>query len=98
PSQFKLFSVYPNPFNPSTTIRFNIQVETQHVGNPAVSGASSLQIFDITGRVAETLVNEKLLVGEHEIIWNASRFSSGIYFVRLESNGFRETKKIVLVK
>ncbi len=98
PSQFKLFSVYPNPFNPSTTIRFNIQVETQHVGNPAVSGASSLRIYDITGRVAETLVNEKLLVGEHEIIWNASRFSSGIYFVRLELNGFMETKKIVLVK
>ena len=88
--KFRISAIYPNPFNPSTTIRFNIPVETQH--------AVSLRIYDITGRVVETLVNGKLMSGEHEVVWNASGFSSGIYFVRLQSNSFVETQKIVLVK
>jgi hypothetical protein len=59
---------------------------------------SLLQIFDITGRVVETLLNEKLITGEHEVVWNASGFSSGIYFVRLQSGTVVQTQKIVLVK
>jgi hypothetical protein len=91
PAEFAIMKIYPNPFNPSTTIRFNIGVETRHA-------VSLLQIFDITGRVVETLLNEKLITGEHEVVWNASGFSSGIYFVRLQSGTVVQTQKIVLVK
>ncbi|MBT3179441.1 MAG: T9SS type A sorting domain-containing protein [Candidatus Marinimicrobia bacterium] len=91
PNEFGISKIYPNPFNPSTTIRFNN-------GGESIKTRSLLQIFDINGRVVETLVNGNLVTGEHEIIWNASGFSSGIYFVRLQSNSFVETQKIVLVK
>jgi agmatine deiminase len=90
PTGFQLHPPYPNPFNPTTTIRFNIPVETIH--------ASSLHIYAITGRLVETLVNGGLVSGEHEISWDASQYSSGVYFVKLTSNGLVETQKIVLVK
>ena len=89
PVEFKLFPAYPNPFNPSTTIRFS--VETRHA-------VSLLQIYDITGRVVETLVMGDLVAGKHKVVWDASGFSSGIYFVRLESGTVVQTQKIVLMK
>ena len=70
---FSILSTYPNPFNPTTTIRFNIAVET-------FGGTSLLQIFDITGRVVETLVNENLVPGEHDVVWDANNQVSGIGF------------------
>jgi hypothetical protein len=97
PETVHLYSNYPNPFNPVTTIRFDV-VETQQVGNPAVSGATSLQIFDITGRVVETLVNEKLEPGQHEIQWDASQHSSGVYFLRMNAASFTKTQKMILLK
>ena len=99
PSSFVLYQNYPNPFNPTTTIRFNIGVETQD--------ATSLQIFDITGRLVETLVNGELVSasppkahrrGEHEITWNAGNLPSGVYFVRLQSGKFSQTQKVILMK
>jgi bilirubin oxidase len=89
PIDFSLFPVYPNPFNPTTTIRFNL------VG---MQRTASLRIYDISGQLVETLVNEKLNAGEHEIKWNAVNQSSGVYFIRLQSGGFFETEKIVLMK
>lgn len=88
PQNFKLHQPYPNPFNPTTTIRFS--VETRLI--------TSLQILDITGRLVETLVNDEMVPGEHEIVWNAGSHPSGVYFVRLESGEFVEKQKIVLVK
>ncbi len=88
PESFSFVSIYPNPFNPTTKIRFS--VETLH--------AMSLCIFDINGRLIETMINNNIKPGNHEIPWDASAFSNGIYFVRLESDNFVETKKIVLVK
>jgi len=88
PQHFNLHQPYPNPFNPTTTIRFS--VEATH--------ASLLQIFDITDRLVETLVNDEMVPGEHEIVWNAGSHLSGVYFVRLESGEFVEKQKIVLVK
>jgi hypothetical protein len=85
---FKLFSAYPNPFNPTTTIRFS--VETLHV--------TSLQIFDITGRVVERLIDGIIQLGNHEIQWNASSYSSGIYFVELVSGEKRQVQKLILLK
>ena len=90
PFQFELFPAYPNPFNPSTTIRFNIPVETWH--------ATSLQIYDITGRVVETLVDGTLDPGPHEIQWNASEHASGIYFARLQSRSMVQSQKLILLK
>jgi len=88
PQNFKLYQPYPNPFNSTTTIRFS--VEATH--------ASLLQIIDITGRLVEILVNDEMVPGEHEIVWNAGRHPSGVYFVQLESGEFVEKQKIVLVK
>ena len=88
PHEFVLYPAYPNPFNPTTTIRFSI----------AVTHASLLEIYDITGRVIETLTNEKLLSGKHEIVWNASNQSSGVYFARLSNSDFQKTQKLILLK
>ncbi|MCH7763154.1 MAG: T9SS type A sorting domain-containing protein [Candidatus Marinimicrobia bacterium] len=88
PLSFALYPAYPNPFNSTTTIRFS--VETRH--------AVSLHIYNITGRLVETLINKPLTPGEHEITWNAGHLPSGVYFVRLQSGEFIETRKVILMK
>jgi subtilisin family serine protease len=88
PDEFLILNVYPNPFNPTTTIRFS--VEARH--------ASLLQVFDITGRLVETIENDKLLPGEHAYTWDASGLSSGIYFVQLKTPSGRITQKITYLK
>ena len=92
PGEFQLYPAFPNPFNPRTTIRFNFGL------GEAIMRPLTLTVYNITGRIVETLVNGNLEPGEHEVVWNGSGFSSGIYFVRLQSNNFVETQKIVLVK
>ncbi len=88
PKKYKLYPAYPNPFNPTTTIRFS--VEMLH--------ATSLQIFDITGRLVETLLDESLTPGDHEVTWNAGNLPSGVYFVRLQSGEYVESQKVILLK
>jgi len=88
PQTFVLYSSFPNPFNPITTIKFS--VETFH--------AMSLRIFDITGRVVETLINGEIPVGNHEITWNASRQPSGVYIVQLSNGTSVQTQKLILLK
>ena len=90
PNQFLLFPAYPNPFNPVTTIRFNIPIETQL--------ATTLQIFDVNGRPIESLVNRVLQAGQHEIEWSASGMPSGVYFAELVSGNYRQVQKLVLMK
>jgi len=90
PNQFLLFPAYPNPFNPLTTIRFNIPFETQH--------ATSLQLFDINGRSVESLVNRVMQTGQYEIEWSASGMPSGVYFAELVSGNYRQVQKLVLMK
>jgi hypothetical protein len=87
-SQFSLSQSYPNPFNPSTTISFNL---------PSKSFVS-LKIYDLIGREVATLVSEKLSAGNHSRQWNAANMASGIYFYRLQADLFAETKKLVLLK
>ena len=84
------FKIFPNPFNPVTTIRFDIPAETQH--------PISLQVYDISGRMVKTLVNKKLKPGQHEIQWNASQHSSGVYFLRMETALFSKKQKMILLK
>ena len=90
PNQFLLFPAYPNPFNPVTTIRFNIPIETQNT--------TSLQLFDVKGRPVESLVNRVLQAGQHEIEWSASGMPSGVYFAELVSGNYRQVQKLVLMK
>ncbi|MBL7014363.1 MAG: penicillin acylase family protein [Candidatus Marinimicrobia bacterium] len=89
PLKFALYPAYPNPFNPTTTIRFSI-VETRH--------AVSLQIYDTTGRLMQTLIDGQLEPGNHKIQWDASNYSSGIYFIRVQSGAYYDTQKIILIK
>lgn len=87
-TEFKLFDNYPNPFNPVTAIKFNLPVESN----------VKLNIYDMTGREVAVLANERLETGAHEYKWNASEFSSGTYFCRIETEGFTEVKKMTLIK
>lgn len=92
PCEFQI-STYPNPFNPTTTIRFTIPENS-----PAY-----VTIFDQLGREVKTLVKDHLQTGDHETLWDASNNSgqqigSGIYFVRVSAGGFSETVKLVYLK
>ena len=88
PTDYKLSHNYPNPFNPSTNIRYSIPQSSNIV----------IKVFDILGNEIETLVNEDKPVGTYEITWYAEKLSSGIYFYRLQAGSFVETKKMVLLR
>ena len=89
-------NIYPNPFNPSTTIKYSIpDVETRHAPSQQ---QITLKIYDMLGREIKTLVDEQKSPGNYEVKFNGAQLSSGIYFCRLVSQNFIETKKIVLIK
>ncbi|KXK49030.1 MAG: peptidase S8/S53 subtilisin kexin sedolisin [Chlorobi bacterium OLB5] len=88
PERYALGQNYPNPFNPVTNIEFSI---------PNTSKVK-LVIYDVQGRLVETLVDYDLKAGSYITDWNASAFSSGVYFYKLEADGFAETKKMILTK
>jgi hypothetical protein len=85
---FELMQNFPNPFNPTTTIRFRLSMQ----------GFTSLTIFDMLGREVQSLVSEKLSAGSYSIPWDGRDFSSGVYFYRLQAGNFVETKKLILLK
>jgi hypothetical protein len=85
---FALFANYPNPFNPTTTIRYHL---------PRASDVS-LKVFDILGREVATLVNTRQDRGEHFVEMNATHLASGVYFYRLEAGGFVSVKRMVMLK
>lgn len=93
PNFFKLYQNYPNPFNPETKIRFDVPSVRAYRNTPL-----QINVFDILGREVTTLVNEQLKPGSYEITWNASNYSSGVYFYRITSGEFSDTKKMVLVR
>ena len=88
PNSFSLFQNYPNPFNPTTKIRYQVQSR----------GHVALLIYNVLGQIVETLVNEEKPAGTYELTWNAEKLSSGIYFYRLQTSKFTETKKMILLK
>ena len=94
---FRMFLInYPNPFNPTTKIRYSIPIVETH------SGASVrnvlLKVYDVLGKEVATLVNEKKPAGDYEIEWNASAFPSGVYFYRLQADSFNKVMKMILTK
>jgi photosystem II stability/assembly factor-like uncharacterized protein len=105
PSAFSLSQNYPNPFNPSTKIRFQIpstgmSFPNAPVGNPNNNGVGfvTLKVYDVSGKEVATLVNEHLQPGTYETDWNASSFSSGVYFYKLSTGNYSETRKMILMK
>lgn len=88
PANFSLSQNYPNPFNPSTNINFQMS-KTNHV---------KLSVFDLLGREAAVLVNEELSPGEYNVDFDGANYPSGIYYYRLQTGDFTETRKMVLIK
>ncbi len=88
PENFELFQNYPNPFNPTTTIAY--QVPKTSVVN--------LSVYNLLGEIMEVLANEEKSPGYYEIIFDANKYASGIYFYRLTAASYIETKKIILLK
>ncbi len=88
PNVFKLYTNYPNPFNPITKIRFDIPK----------SSFTRLSIFDILGKEVVTFVNEQLNAGKYEVTFDASKLASGMYFYRIETESYSDVKKMVLLK
>jgi len=88
PHRFELLQNYPNPFNPTTNIGFRI----------SDFGFVSLKIYDITGREVATLISEKLAAGKYEYQWDASGLASGVYFCKLTTGKFTDTRKLILLK
>ncbi len=88
PDNFKLFQNYPNPFNPETNIKFDLKKRE----------AVKLTVYDLLGKEITQLVNEELSAGTYSIKFNGSNYSSGVYFYKLQTADYSETKKMFLVK
>ena len=94
PDDFELGDAYPNPFNPTTTVSFALPVD----------GDMILSVYDLQGRLVKELANGFKSAGYHEVVWNASHHSSGLYFIRMNVYGsgntlqFNKFQKIMLVK
>ncbi len=88
PAAFALEQNYPNPFNPETKIKFDVAKQSD----------VKIIVYDITGREVQTLVNENMKPGVYEVTFEGSGFTSGVYFYKLQTENFTETKRMILVK
>lgn len=88
PKEVSLFQNFPNPFNPSTTIRFSLPKRSTVM----------LEVFDLLGRRVETLLTNVAEPGTHNITWDASSLASGVYLYRLTTETTSTTKPMVLIK
>lgn len=88
PSEYRLYNNYPNPFNSQTKIKFQITKD----------GIVRLRVYDVSGKEVGDIINNNLKAGIYEVNWNAGYLASGIYFYLIESNGFKDVKRAVLLK
>ena len=88
PSAFSLSQNYPNPFNPATNIEFSI---------PQASFVK-LAVYDVSGRELETLVSQNMTAGTYKADWDASKYSSGVYFYRIDAGEYKSVRKMMLIK
>jgi hypothetical protein len=88
PEKSALYQNYPNPFNPTTTIQFSLN-STQHV---------SMSVYDINGKLVTKLLNSKMDVGVHDIVFDATQFPSGVYFYKIKAGNFSQMRKMMLIK
>ncbi len=88
PAKFELTQNYPNPFNPTTTINYSVPK----------SGSMSLKVYNLLGVEVATLFNGVQQAGNHEVVFDATSYASGVYFYRLQAGNVSITKKLVLMK
>jgi hypothetical protein len=88
PTAFALHTAYPNPFNPQTSVSFDLPVTAR----------VKMEIYDLSGRRVAVLINRTLSAGIHQVDWNASAAASGIYLLRMEADQFQAVQKLVLMK
>ena len=88
PEEFKISKPFPNPFNPSTTLSWNMNE----------GGKLLIEVYDLNGSVIDVLVNSYYPPGTYEYIWNASNFINGIYFIRYSLKNIHYTQKVTLLK
>lgn len=86
--EYSLSQNYPNPFNPATKIKFSL----------AGAETVNITVYDVTGKMITELVNNRYAAGTHEITFDGSKFSSGVYFYRITTSRFTDVKKMILVK
>ncbi|MDP8209091.1 MAG: FG-GAP-like repeat-containing protein [Candidatus Electryonea clarkiae] len=88
PKHFILFPSHPNPFNNSTTIRFGLPVDAD----------ISVNVYNLEGKLVKKIINDRLRAGYHMVQWNTANEASGIYFVRMETDKYINTQKMLLIK
>mgnify|MGYP003969858621 CR=1 FL=1 len=88
PSEYQLLSVFPNPFNPITTIQYSVEILCN----------ASLQAFNINGQLVETLFDRRISPGTHQVLWDASHEPSGVYFIKFVTLNQTNINKIILLK
>jgi hypothetical protein len=88
PTVYRLGNAYPNPFNPSTTIKFSLVRESHVV----------LIVYNLAGQKVVTLKDNMMTPGLHSVVWNAKGMSTGLYYYSIKANGYSETKKMTLLK
>jgi hypothetical protein len=93
PQTFSLEQNFPNPFNPVTTIQYSVRSQE----NKDVFSVL-LKVYDILGNEVATIVNEEQFAGNYEVSFDARNLSSGVYFYKLESGSFVETREMILLK
>lgn len=88
PTEFSINQNHPNPFNPTTTFKYEMPKESKVI----------LSVFDMNGRLVETIVNQTQSAGYYSVHWNASKHSSGVYIYRIQADGFSAVRKCLLIK
>jgi hypothetical protein len=93
PNKYELLQNYPNPFNPSTVITYSL----------AKAGNVTIEVYNVLGKRVAVLVNQQQIAGTHSLVWNSqnnngSKVGSGVYFMKMVSGSFSQTKKMVLIK
>ena len=98
PKNYELYQNFPNPFNPTTKIKYSIPSIQNPLSGGARGGLVSLKVYDILGREVKTLVNEVKSPGNYEVNFSAIDLASGVYFYRLQAGNFVQTNKMILMK
>jgi len=88
PANFHFFPAYPNPFNPQTTLKFQLSYDSM----------VEMQIYNLVGQLVQTLIRENKPAGTHSVVWNAGNLPSGIYFIRMTAGNFHKVQKCILLK
>jgi hypothetical protein len=94
PTRFALYQNIPNPFNPTTVIRYDV---------PSGGGNVALRIYDVRGRLVRTLVDGTRTAGEKSVVWDGrnsrgARVATGVYFYRMRAPGYEKTRKMILLQ